>query len=648
MALLVSRAIARLQDEGRAVDDFAARLHDGRLEADGPALGGRLEPLGDVVRRLGRVRQGFAGLSRTSDSLNRAARDVSDVSRNITSTSESIAAGAAAQAADAESFSQLSGTLVSKIEDMARMSRELIQEGDRTREVGAQGAGSLEELLANNRKLEAVIAEIIGQIDRLTRQADNITEITNVISEIASQTNLLSLNASIEAARAGESGLGFAVVAEEIRKLADQSQASSKSIGGMISVVFSDLTQVKNAIDQSRGVFEMQKGSVQSSEKAFRNITGFVDSFIGQQVRFCSEFEKLDEMKNRLNESVERIASVTEKAAATTEELASLTLTQTHGTEVLVDMANLLGEGIRGLAGGQESTALAAAAARQKRIAMLFCVDSPFFNSSRESAVKAARMYNVDVDFYSPKTQEVPEQLALIRQIVEQKYDALALSPNDDGPQMTEAIRAAIRAGMKVICFDADAAESGRLGMIETNGVKGGEAAARNAARLLGNRGTVLTNVWSDVRKTIIHDRAQGFIDVIRGIPGMKVIKVEIPSDPPDVEAEVIIHRLFAEHPETDLVYSTNLMWGLRFARYYRKFGVKKKLITFDCDRQLVEFLKDGTVQVAISQRQFAWGEVAVRWLVHAMAGKKIPDYEDTGTYEVNRRNYLTFEKRFS
>ena len=598
--------------------------------------------------KLFRISSSTAEIANIADTLDMSLKDISNVSESISDASESIAAGAASQASDVESLSTFSSDLVIKIEDMSYLSANLMGEGNKTKIASAKGIKSLEELLISNEKFGQVMKDIIAKIAALTKQADNITQVTSVISMIASQTSLLSLNASIEAARAGESGRGFAVVADEVRKLAEQSQTASKEIGSMISNVFKDLLQVKDAIDSSREVFDNQKESVEASGKAFKNIDNFINEFIDQQLSFGREFDNLNKLKNKLNESIENISAVTEESSATTQELASLTMSQTNATVSIYDIIGQLKSRVRDIIAKEDLHVADGLKSSKKRIAMLFCVEHPFFVPAIEAARKTATKYNVEIEIFSPKTQDIKEQMHMLKDIIAKGFDALAISPNDDGPEITQAMNLAVSNGMKVICFDADASKSNRLGMFETNGLSGGKVAAKITAKLLKNKGKVITNVWSDVKKSIIQDRAKGFNDEINNISGMKSVIIGLPADPSDAESEVHIRKILSDNPDVSLIYSTNLMWGLRFAKYFKKNKIDKKLITFDCDKEMGRYIEEGIVQAAITQRQFVWGEIAVKWLVDAMQGKDIPKYEDTGTYEVNKSNLKVFEKRLT
>lgn len=110
---------------------------------------------------------------------------------------------------------------------------------------------------------------------------------------------------------------------------------------------------------------------------------------------------------------------------------------------------------------------------------MLFCVKHPFFVPAIEAALKTAKKYNVEIEIFSPKIQEIGEQIKILQDITAKGFDGLAISPNDDGPEITKAINLAINNGIKVVCFDADASKSNRLGMFETNGINGGQVAAK-------------------------------------------------------------------------------------------------------------------------------------------------------------------------
>jgi methyl-accepting chemotaxis protein/ABC-type sugar transport system substrate-binding protein len=655
MTLIFFRFVNGFITANRLFVSFINNIRDGsfRVDSDTEEVNNAYkqvidEALEQLAKSFGSINYNASEIAHLSGNLNSAIKDVSDVSRDIATVSETIAEGTAALAEDVQSFSELSLDLVTKIEEMAHLSSGLMKEGDKTKSVSSQGNDSLEKLLDSNIKFESVMMKIIEKIDVLTKQAGNITQITNVISNIATQTNLLSLNASIEAARAGESGKGFAVVAGEIRNLAEQSQAASKSIGDMVAVVLNDLSQVKEVIDKSKAVFEQQKQSVESSGRAFSNIDSFINNFINQQVNFSKEFEKLNDQKSKLNLSVQSISAVVEESAATTEELASLTMQQSNSTTSLIDMVTTLGDGISALitnnkfAGNIEGTVH-----KKKRIAMLFCNQHSFWDCAKDSATNAAKKYNVDIEFFAPKIMEAREQLKLLDEIIDKKFDGLAISPNG-GQEITNSIKRAINSGISVICFDSDDPESGRKGLFATDGFKGGQVAAKVAAKIMNNKGTVLVNSQSDSDIKVLGDRKNGFVNDIKMIPSIKLVQESILTDPPANVAENEVKRVLDSHPEVDLFFTTNLVWGLHFAKYFKKHNIKRNLITFDCNKDMIEYIRSGQVLASIAQRQFIWGEMAVKWLVNVMNNKEIPEYEDTGTFEVNKMNLQTFEKRFS
>ena len=172
-------------------------------------------------------------------------------------------------------------------------------------------------------------------VEELGERSANIVQVIETISNIASQTNLLSLNAAIEAARAGEAGRGFAVVAEEVRKLAEQSEAATQSISDMIMSIKDDTAKAVKAMQENNeGVREGTK-IVSEAGKAFEQIAALIDNMYSQIGTSLSAIEKASkacdeingimaevvEIGDRSNEEAQGVSASTEEQAAMMDEI---------------------------------------------------------------------------------------------------------------------------------------------------------------------------------------------------------------------------------------------------------------------------------------------------------------------------------------
>ena len=146
---------------------------------------------------------------------------------------------------------------------------------------GRRAAETLLNLMKINDEVEHTIKEVQEQTNRTNDSVNKIYEATALITSIAEETNLLSLNASIEAARAGESGRGFAVVADQIKKLADQSNESSREIGETTQVLMEDSAKAVENMQQMQQILQNQSESMQATQ----NIVEEVLSGIGESMQ---------------------------------------------------------------------------------------------------------------------------------------------------------------------------------------------------------------------------------------------------------------------------------------------------------------------------------------------------------------------------
>jgi methyl-accepting chemotaxis protein len=216
---------------------------------------------------------GRAGLAlgEMKDSLTDMIRSIAGTAEHLASASEQISTSASQQASTAGSQKDQTAQVATALQEMAATVQQVSENSGRAAEASRkaadtarQGGVVVEQTLIKMQVIAESVRGTAGKVEELGKRSDQIGRIVGVINDIADQTNLLALNAAIEAARAGEQGRGFAVVADEVRKLAERTTMSTKEIATMIEAVQSDTRQAVEAMEQGtrqvvEGVVTTQK-----------------------------------------------------------------------------------------------------------------------------------------------------------------------------------------------------------------------------------------------------------------------------------------------------------------------------------------------------------------------------------------------------
>lgn len=262
----------------------------------------------------------IAQLSHSSDEMVKAlkqligsvlgsSQSVAAAAQQISASTQEIASGATSQAGSAQTVNELFRELSIAIDSVARGAESAASLSTQTKEVAEQGGQTI-------RASVEAIGQLEQSMEKLRGDSDKIGQIIGVIDDIADQTNLLALNAAIEAARAGEQGKGFAVVADEVRKLAERSSDATKEIAAIIKGMQNNTNESVHAVSKAVGLSH-QIGS------AFTNIVAKVNDTASQVSEIAAASEEQAAQAEEVLRSTESIAATSEEAASAAEETAS-------------------------------------------------------------------------------------------------------------------------------------------------------------------------------------------------------------------------------------------------------------------------------------------------------------------------------------
>ena len=334
--IFIRKIVAPLSYAANAVEELAALDFRVKNERQERRFAGLKDEVGNIMRAVLKLRGELTAvvtelknqsgnLFEQSDSLSKSASDTMNNMKDTDRAVDEMANGATMLAQETQSASENVieiGNMIDKVNDNTE---ELAKDADNMKELGENAENILRQLIAGQKEMVTHIGVVNDKTHEANKAAGKISEVVNLITEIASQTNLLSLNASIEAARAGEAGRGFAVVAENIKQLAEQTTSSAADIQDIIHDLEQKSGETVEKTEAVNNIVNKQSEDMKQTSdilnQVITGITGLIDKIDSIAVSVAN----MDKSKENVVDVIGNLSSVSQENAASTEETSAST-----------------------------------------------------------------------------------------------------------------------------------------------------------------------------------------------------------------------------------------------------------------------------------------------------------------------------------
>ncbi len=314
---------------GKVADGDLAEWNEGKGIRRSDEIGVMLQgitklrkSLSDIIKN---IQESASILIGSADELEHAAELTSSDSDKLDTAVSEISRGAVSQAEETEEamedtkhMGEIIGQMVDDISDMAQSASEMGR-------AGTEASSILSELSEYTEKTTKAVDTIAEQINMTNTSAQEIQRAVEMITAIADETNLLSLNASIEAARAGEQGRGFAVVASQIQKLAEQSAESAQQITYIVGNLLHDAETTAETMEDVVDIVDSQKEKLLQTDAQFETVNRGIQESLFKIGQIRDKSKILDESRKQMANMIMSLSAISEENASASEETASST-----------------------------------------------------------------------------------------------------------------------------------------------------------------------------------------------------------------------------------------------------------------------------------------------------------------------------------
>lgn len=259
-------------------------------------------------------------VSNQSEELTQSANEVKIGTEQIATTMSKLASGSESQANSMSELSSIMNTFATRVEEANTNGENIQENSSKVLQLTDNGSQLMNSSTEQMMKINDIVKDAVGKMQTLEQHSQAISKLVAVIKEIADQTNLLALNAAIEAARAGEHGKGFSVVAEEVRKLAEQVAFSVNDITSIVTNIQKESTNVAESLKD--GYSEVARGTVQieTTNETFTKISNAVSAMVTNIQSVSHHLSEIAANSQEMNSTIDEIAAVSEQSAAGVEE----------------------------------------------------------------------------------------------------------------------------------------------------------------------------------------------------------------------------------------------------------------------------------------------------------------------------------------
>lgn len=290
----------------------------------------------------------------SSEELAQSSDEVKIGADQIADTMQELAEGTEKQASNSQELASIMNNFSTDVSEMNEKGSKMSNYSTQVAKLTQKGSQLMNESKVQMKAIDQIVSEAVGKVETLSVQSKEISKLVLVINEIADQTNLLALNAAIEAARAGEHGKGFAVVADEVRKLAEQVTFSVKDISEIVNKIQNETEQVTTSLQV--GYDEVSKGTnqINLTGETFDHIDTAINSMNGTINDVVTTLNSFTDKTIKINTAIDDIASVSQESAAgveettaTVEQTASSMQELTNNSDELAKLAEKLNQQVK-------------------------------------------------------------------------------------------------------------------------------------------------------------------------------------------------------------------------------------------------------------------------------------------------------------